>query len=130
VEPYHLGCIDNQWYLIGNDLVRSKVRTFALTRLSKPKMLKSTFHRPQNFSIGDMMASSFSAFETPKPVRVVVRLDAFATRLASERVWRKSQKIKPLAGGGAELTLEVGLAPDLENWIFRVGDPRQSPRTP
>lgn len=93
VEPYHLGCIDNQWYLIGNDLVRAGIRTFALTRLSNPKFLKSTFQRPQDFSIGDMMASSFSAFETPKPSRVVVRLDAFAARLASERVWHKSQKL-------------------------------------
>jgi predicted DNA-binding transcriptional regulator YafY len=84
-------------------------------------LLKFTFQRPQNFSIGDMMASSFSAFETPKPTRVVVRLDAFAARLASERVWHKSQKIKPVAGGGAELTLEVGLAPDLENWILGWG---------
>lgn len=122
VEPYHLGCIDNQWYLIGNDLVRSGIRTFALARLSKPKMLKSTFCRPEKFSISDMMASSFSAFETPKPSRVVVRLDAFAARLASERVWHKSQKIKPVAGGGAELTLEVGLAPDLENWILGWGN--------
>jgi proteasome accessory factor B len=121
VEPYHLGCIDNQWYLIGNDLVRAGIRTFALTRLSNPKLLKFTFQRPQNFSIGDMMASSFSAFETPKPTRVVVRLDAFAARLASERVWHKSQKIKPVPGGGAELTLEVGLAPDLENWILGWG---------
>ena len=122
VEPYHLGCIDNQWYLIGNDLVRAGVRTFALTRLSRPKILKSTFQRPEKFSIGDMMASSFSAFETPKPVRVVVRLDPFAARLASERVWHKSQKIKPVPGGGAELTLEVGLAPDLENWILGWGN--------
>ena len=122
VEPYHLGCIDNQWYLIGNDLVRSGVRTFALTRLSRPKILKTTFQRPEKFSVSEMMASSFSAFETPKPTRVVVRLDPFAARLASERVWHKSQKIKSLPGGGAELTLEVGLAPDLENWILGWGN--------
>ena len=69
-----------------------------------------------------MMGGSFSAFETPKPSRVVIRLDAFATRLAAERVWHKSQKIKPLAGGGSEMTLEVGLAPDLENWILGWGN--------
>lgn len=121
VESYHLGCIDNQWYLIGKDLVRDKLRTFALTRLSHPKLLKTLFQRPKDFSIGDMMASSFSAFETPKPTRVVVRLDPFAARLAAERVWHKSQRIKPLPGGAAQLTLEVGLAPDLENWILGWG---------
>jgi proteasome accessory factor B len=121
IEPYHLGCIDNQWYLIGHDLVRAKTRTFALTRLSNPKILKQFFRRPDSFSIEGMMASSFSAFETPKPERVVIRLDPFAARLAAERVWHPSQRLKPAPGGGAVLTLEVGLAPDLENWILGWG---------
>lgn len=122
VEPYHLGCIDNQWYLIGHDLVRGKRRTFAITRLSAPKLLKQKFKRPADFSMESMMDGSFSAFETSKPSRVVIRLDPFATRLAAERIWHKSQKIKPLAGGGSEMTLEVGLAPDLENWILGWGN--------
>lgn len=122
IEPYHLGCIDNQWYLIGNDLVRGKIRTFALTRLSEPRILKQKFNRPADFSVSKMMEDSFSAFETPKPSRVVIRLDPFAARLAAERIWHKSQKIKSLPGGAAELTLEVGLAPDLENWILGWGN--------
>ena len=121
VEPYHLGCIDNQWYLIGHDLVRDKKRTFALSRLSKPKMLKKVFKPSKDFSVTEMFASSFSAFETPKPSRVVIRLDAFAARRAAERVWHPSQRLKEAPGGGALLTLEVGLAPDLENWILGWG---------
>ena len=122
IEPYHLGCIDNQWYLIGHDLVRRKIRTFALVRLSRPRMMKQMFTRPADFSVSKMMSESFSAFETPKPSRVIIRLDPFAARLAAERVWHKSQKIKNLPGGAAELTLEVGLAPDLENWILGWGN--------
>jgi len=122
IEPYHLGCIDNQWYLIGHDLVRRKIRTFALVRLSRPRMMKQMFKRPSDFSVSKMMSESFSAFETPKPSRVIIRLDPFAARLAAERVWHKSQKIKTLPGGAAELTLEVGLAPDLENWILGWGN--------
>lgn len=121
IEPYHLGCMDNQWYLIGHDLVRGEVRTFALTRLSAPKLLPRKFQLPADFSVRRMLEGSFSAFETPKPSRVVVRLDPFGARLAAERVWHRSQRIKPLPGGGAELTLEVGLAPDLENWILGWG---------
>jgi predicted DNA-binding transcriptional regulator YafY len=121
IEPYHLGCIDNQWYLIGLDQVRGKIRTFALSRLANPRVLKKTFTRPADFSVAKMMSSSFSAFESPKPSRVVLRLDPFAARLAAERVWHPSQKIHPLPGGAAELTLEVGLAPDLENWILGWG---------
>jgi predicted DNA-binding transcriptional regulator YafY len=122
IEPYHLGCIDNQWYLIGHDLVRAKLRTFALTRLSHPRILKKTFRPPADFSVSSMMSESFSAFETPKPSRVILRLDPFGARLAAERLWHPSQKLKPLPGGAAELTLHVGLAPDLENWILGWGN--------
>lgn len=121
IEPYHLGCIENVWYLIGHDLVRDKKRTFALSRLSMPKLLKKSFKPAKEFSVSEMLASSFSAFETPKPSRVVIRLDPFAARLAAERVWHPSQRMKNLACGGAEMTLEVGLAPDLENWILGWG---------
>lgn len=121
VEPYHMGCINNQWYLIGNDLVRGKIRTFALTRIVRPKALKQTFRRPADFSLSKMMKDSFMAFETGETKKVRLRLDDFAARLASERVWHKSQKLKPLPGGGAEMTLDVGIAPDLENWILGWG---------
>lgn len=121
VEPYHLGCINNQWYLIGNDLLRGKLRTFALTRLSRPKPLKQTFRRPADFSLSKMMKDSFMAFEAGETRTLRLRLDDFAARLASERVWHKSQKLKPLPGGGAEMTLEVSPAPDLENWILGWG---------
>lgn len=122
VEPYHLGCIDNAWYLIGHDLVRGKRRTYALSRLTNPSVLKRHFKRPDDFSLEEMFGGSFSAFETGKVSRVVIRLDPFAARLAAERVWHRSQRLKPLPGGGAELTLEVGLAPDLENWILGWGN--------
>ena len=121
IEPYHLGCIGNQWYLIGKDLVRGKLRTFALTRLTRPKILKGTFRRPDNFSLAEMMSGSFSAFESGEVKKIRIRLDGFAARLASERTWHSSQKLKPLPGGGAELSLEVGIAPDLENWILSWG---------
>jgi proteasome accessory factor B len=121
IEPYHLGCINNQWYLIGNDLVRGKIRTFALTRLTRLKLLNQTFRRPADFSLSQMMKDSFMAFETGQTKKVLLRLDDFAARLASERVWHKSQKLKPLPGGGAEMSLDVGIAPDLENWILGWG---------
>jgi predicted DNA-binding transcriptional regulator YafY len=53
---------------------------------------------------------------------VKIRFDAFAARLVAERQWHKSQKIRPAVGGGIELTMRVGVAPDLESWILGWGD--------
>ncbi len=122
VRPYHLGCLANQWYLIGFDVDRAAVRTFALTRLSAVADTGRRFARPKDFSVAEMFAGSFSAFQTGKVERVVLELDAFAARLAAERRWHPSQELRPGPDGGAELRLEVSIAPDLINWILSWGE--------
>ncbi len=121
VEPYHLACISNQWYLLANDLARGDMRTFALTRIASPKNLRISFQRPADFSVSQMLSGSFAAFEAGKTERVRVRFDAFAARLVAERQWHKSQKLRKHADGSAELSMQVGLAPDLESWILGWG---------
>ena len=122
VAPYHLACINNQWYLIGADQTHGELRTFALTRVAKVKNLKIPFTRPANFSVAKMLAGSFAAFQAERTEHVKIRFDAFAARLVSERQWHKSQKMRPADGGGMELTMRVGIAPDLENWVLSWGD--------
>ena len=120
VRPYHIGCLANQWYLIGFDCDREAVRTFALARLRGVEATGAAFKKPEGFSVSEMFSGSFSAFQSGKVERVVLRLDAFAARLAAERKWHPSQRIDEKKGG-AELRLEVSIAPDLENWILSWG---------
>ena len=121
IQPYHLGCIAGQWYLIGLDLARKAVRTFALARISKPKNLKRRFVRPKDFSLDELLGESFSVFESKQAQKVRILLDPIATALASERRWHPSQKISLRKDGRGELSLMVGLAPDLESWILGWG---------
>lgn len=121
VEPYHLACIANQWYLIANDLGRGQLRTFALSRVAKPKALAQKFQKPADFSATQMLSDSFSAFEAAKPEKVRITFSNFAARLISERQWHKTQKLRPLPSGGVELEMRVGVAPDLESWILGWG---------
>lgn len=121
VQPYHLGCIGGVWYLIGHDLARNAVRTFALSRISGPKNLNRRFTRPKGFSLDGMLGGSFSAFETKNAQLVRILLDPIAASLAAERRWHPSQKMVFRKNGSAELSLKVGLAPDLEAWIMGWG---------
>ncbi len=68
-----------------------------------------------------MLSGSFAAFETARTEQVKIRFDAFGARLVSERQWHKSQKVRTV-GEGVELTMRVGIAPDLESWILGWGD--------
>src|SRR5687767_3402827 len=59
VRPYHLGCLENQWYLFGEDLDRNQLRTFALPRMRKVVLTTTRFRRPADFSISQVLSGSF-----------------------------------------------------------------------
>jgi proteasome accessory factor B len=86
--------------------------------VTNAKNLKISFQRPANFSAAEMLAGSFAAFEAGKTEKVKIRFDSFAARLVAERQWHKSQIMHALPDGGAELVMQVGIAPDLEAWIL------------
>ena len=120
VRPYHLGCIEDQWYLFGHDAARGAIRTFALPRIRGVEKNGEKFRRPKDFSVGKLLEGSFAVFEgrNAKPVKILFR--GVAARLVAERSWHPTQKIKP-HGKHAALTMHVGLSPDLVQWILGWG---------
>jgi proteasome accessory factor B len=121
VQPYHLGCIDQQWYLFAHDLVRGQLRTFVLSRMRKVQNTRMRFRRPPDFSIGRHLSNSLGVFSTNGRFKVRIQFDDFASRLVSERNWHPSQKIKRLPGGGIELSLELGSLEEIERWVLSWG---------
>ena len=122
VRPYHIGCVDNQWYLFAFDLDRNQLRTFALPRVREPRRTGVRFRRPANFSIGKFLDSSFGVFQSDGRTTVRVRFQPFAAQLVRERMWHHSQKIKELRDGGLELQLRLGSLEEIERWILSWGD--------
>ena len=120
VQPYHLGCIENQWYLFGHDTARGAVRTFALPRVGRVEKTGVKFRRPKNFSLAKILEGSFAVFEGGQARRVRVRFAGVAARLVGERVWHASQKVTP-DKRGLMLEMRVGLSPDLRQWILGWG---------
>ena len=120
VQPYHLGCVENLWYLFAFDLDRQQLRTFALPRIRNIRVSKTKFRRPVDFSIGTFLGESFGVFSKPTKSKYIVRIrfDAFAAPRIQERNWHPSQKIKPLRGGGIELSLTLGNLEEIERWIL------------
>jgi proteasome accessory factor B len=121
VQPYHLGCVENQWYLFGFDLARQQLRTFALPRMRAVKNTKMRFRRPADFSISQHLGDSFGVFKGKARHRVRIRFDAFASQLVAERQWHPSQKINRLPGGESELTMTLGSLEEVERWVLSWG---------
>ena len=119
-RPCHLGCIENQWYLFAHDTDRGAVRTFALPRVTGVVRTGGKFRRPKDFSLAKILDGSFAVFQGGNAKRVKIRFRGVAARLVGERVWHGSQKLRPDARG-LVLEMQVGLSPDLRQWILGWG---------
>jgi proteasome accessory factor B len=121
VRPYHLGCLENQWYLFAEDLDRAQLRTFALPRMRKVSLTTKGFRRPADFSITKVLSGSFGVFSSGRKHRIRLRFDPYAARLVSERTWHESQRIRSLPDGSIKLQLELGGLEEIERWILSWG---------
>lgn len=119
VRPYHLACINNQWYLFAHDLDRNALRTFVLTRMSRAALREQTFVRPQDFSIDQLLASSLDVFHgSGFHHDICVHFDPWGARLVRERVWHASQTLRDLPDGGVEITMRLSSLEEVERWIL------------
>jgi proteasome accessory factor B len=122
LQPWHLCCVDNQWYVIGYDLARKAKRTFALTRIRGAKATRRTFVRPREFSIQEHLGSAFGVFAGTGDHVVRLRFEGWAARLVSERFWHESQKLTTLPDGQVELELRLSGLEEIERWILSFGE--------
>jgi predicted DNA-binding transcriptional regulator YafY len=122
LQPYHLACVLDQWYVIGHCLKRKALRTFVLARMKNAALGTATFTRPANFSIEKHLKDSFGVFTSTGTHAVRLKFDAFAGQLVRERIWHPSQKIQELADGGLELTLQLSSLHEIEPWVLSWGE--------
>jgi predicted DNA-binding transcriptional regulator YafY len=121
VRPYHLGCLENQWYLFAEDLDRAQLRTFALPRMQNVSLTTKGFRRPADFSISKILSGSFGVFSSGKKHRIRLQFDPYAARLVSERTWHESERIRSFPDGSLTLQLELGGLEEIERWVLSWG---------
>jgi len=121
VRPYHLACIDHQWYLFAHDEKRRQMRTFVLGRIQKVEALGEPFERPKDFSLADQLLGSFGVFKGEGDFRVRIAFDSFASRLVAERTWHPTQEITERPDGTCELALRLASLEEIERWVLSWG---------
>lgn len=126
VQPYHVGQLQNGWYLIAHDLKRQEMRKFALQRLSGLEVLKTRFQRDPAFSIREYLSSGFGVWGyAPGAERfeVRIRFTGWAARVVAERQWHTSQSITPITDDGSEIEFraEVAGLEEITRWVLGHG---------
>jgi proteasome accessory factor B len=122
VRPHHLACVQGQWYVVAWDRRRDAMRTFALTRISRLRVLETRFERVQGFDIHRYFGNAFGVFAGEGAIEVRIRFDAYATRLVAERFWHPTQAVQTLPDGESELTLHLNDLHEITNWILGWGE--------
>lgn len=118
VRPYHLANRETVWYLVGHDVERQGLRTFALSRMKALAVTERRFVRPADFSPEKYFGKAFGAFVGTGDYRVVVRFTHVVADQIRERFWHESQETRDLANGGIELSLRVGGLDEIQRWIL------------
>jgi predicted DNA-binding transcriptional regulator YafY len=121
VRPYHLANRENLWYLIGFDLERQALRTFALPRITDVHPTTATFTRPADFSPEKFFATALGVVGGHGDFRVVIRFAPAVAERVREREWHESQEMRELPGGGLELQLQLGALTEVEQWVLSWG---------
>lgn len=127
IQPYHLGEVDQCWYLIGHDVDRDGLRTFAFPRIKAARTHKKTFEVPDTFDGPSYLGTSFGIWTDPdRPdfkQEVRIELSGYAARLVQERRWHPSQQITPLnaTASRVEVRFEVGRLEELVRWTLSWG---------
>lgn len=122
LQPWHLCCVDNQWYVIGYDLARGARRTFAVPRIRKVRATRRHFVRPRDFSIREHLGGALGIFAGAGEHRIRLRFQGWAARVVRERFWHESQKVTPAADGTVQLELHLSSLAEVERWVLGFGD--------
>ncbi len=120
VEPYRLTFGHGGLYLFAYVPAYSQMRTFAVQRIKKLRVLEDTFNPVQEAS-SEPYQNSIGISEGGRPERVEIE---FAARLApyiEEREWHPSQKVARRADGSIVLTMQVAVDLPLQSWILGFG---------
>lgn len=125
VNPYRMVCMDDIWYLLGFDLGRKAMRTFALTRIERVAPTGVTFDRPVEGVVERMLHDAFGIMgrRDDAPLHHVrLQFDAYAATRVRERKWHETQREVPLPDGGVELTLQLAQLSEVLEWILSWGE--------
>lgn len=127
VQPYHVGQIEQGWYLLAYDPQRKGMRTFALQRMTNVDVLKSKFTRDPHFSARDHFGGGFGVWnhdaEAMGRKEVCIHFYDYAARIVSERRWHASQVIKPLREDGSAIEFQAKLTglEEITRWVLSWG---------
>ena len=122
VQPYAMTYRGNAWYLVGFDLRRGALRTFAIPRIAQANVSQAQFVRPKDFSVQEFFKGALVVLGGTGDYRIVIHFTAAVADRVREREWHESEERRELAGGGLELRLRLTALEEVAAWVLSWGE--------
>jgi predicted DNA-binding transcriptional regulator YafY len=119
--PHFLYFSKGAIYLVAEDLEEKAMKTYSVARASGAEMTDEAYDRPQS-NPDDYFKGSFGVYKSTTSVPIELKLKREVVAYATERRWHESQRVVKHADGSATLHLDVGLTPDLVQFVLGFGD--------
>ncbi len=120
-DPYRAVGYRGEWYLIGRCHYRNDVRTFAMSRIKKAKLLDTVFAMPADFDFQEFIGQHFGIFRGKKNHAVKIRFTPDQAPYVRERQWHPSQKIKDHRDGSLTLSFTTNALFEVKRWVLGWG---------
>lgn len=121
VDPYHLRNFNGDWYLIGYEHNRKKVRVSAVNRIATVKLTNRHFEIPGNFNVKEYFKFSFGKRRSSKPIKTELEIKKEFVNIYKEREIHSSQEIKILRNGNMRVNLLINDLTEIKEWLMKEG---------
>lgn len=119
--PHFLYMAKGTVYLVAEDLGDSTVKIFSLARCSNALMTDQPYDKKQ-IEPEEYFKGSFGVYRADKPERIEILVKANSAPYVTERKFHGSQRVIKNADGSVLLTFDVGVTPDLVQFVLGFGD--------
>jgi len=122
VEPIHMACIADEWYLVAHCRERDAMRHFSIARIRSAKATAEAFE-PPDFDPEEYFSNRFGRFigKPGETYNVVVRFTKSAAPWVLERTWHPKQKVKRHRDGSLTLSFPAPALYEVKRWVLSWG---------
>ena len=121
VSPYYLVSYKGEWYLSAYCHYRESIRTFAVSRITKARVLDETFTMPKGMTPNRMFGDRFGIIWKDKFYNVRIRFSAEVAPYIRERQWHPQQMIKDFKDGSLVLEFTTNHINEVKDWVLSWG---------
>jgi predicted DNA-binding transcriptional regulator YafY len=122
IEPVHLACLQDEWYLVAWDPEKRGFRHFSPSGIKSIEVMDELCEA-RSFNPNKYFGNRFGRFVGPpgQSWNVVLRFNKAAAPWIKERQWHRAEKKQDHADGGLTLSFPAPSLLEVKRWVLRWG---------